>query len=102
MDVGIGDRGHMQINDPVFLRFFYANYIHLLTDCFVAHDDHVPLDGQLHVLELLTNFVSTHPSNIQFFLNDGVVMKSILAYLPLDTPLASSSILRAGRCVAAA
>ena len=60
------------------------------------HDDHVPLDGQLHVLELLTIFVSTHPSNIQFFLSDGVVVKSVLAYLPLDTPLSSSSILRAG------
>ena len=80
----------------VFMRFFYGNFMHALTDGFVQRDDAVPLNGQLRVLELLAECLSKHSPYMQQFLRDGALLQAVLECLPLDTPRRSGSLLRAG------
>ena len=78
----------------VFLRFFYSSCMHVLTDGFL-HGDEVPLNGQLHVLDLLGECLAKHPP-CAVFLKDGALLRAVLERLPADTPRSSCPLLRAG------
>lgn len=91
------------LDDREFIRLFYQNYIHQLTDALQAIDrdpsDETPTsiscpntDGILLTMELLSAFINIHQSFIHSLLDDGVILRNIIRLLEPS----HSAVLRCG------
>lgn len=73
------------MDDQLFLRVFYSEFIHLLVDPVL--DESLTIDSQLLILDLLSAFISYHASHIHGYLADGHVLAKLAKKLQSDSSL---------------
>ncbi|KNB43937.1 hypothetical protein JH06_3062 [Blastocystis sp. subtype 4] len=84
------------LDDREFIRLFYTNYVHQLTDALISDVDlstqavsnqsRPNVDGILLTIELLSAFISIHQSFMHSLLEDGVILMNLARLLDPSHP----------------